>query len=185
MISFIFALGELVKQNLRYARIIFGCSKMRLQLANNMGRIQQAISRQFIAKKELIGITQKELARKLHRSEAYISELLNGDKRWNEDDIEGFCDAFGITLADLEPRPGPWAKDAKEEQELHWKLSRILREGSEKERNGIILNIEYVFGHMIQLRKDQAKGSTARKTKPIKHALVKARGSPGSASVAS
>ncbi len=46
-------------------------------------------------------ITQAELARKMGCARSQLNNLLSGERRWNEDWIDRFCEALGITLYDL------------------------------------------------------------------------------------
>lgn len=39
-----------------------------------------------------------ELARKVGHSPQYISDLLSGARRWNEDTINKVCDALNLTI---------------------------------------------------------------------------------------
>ena len=43
-------------------------------------------------------ITASELARRVKRSPQYIHDILKGRKRWNEDTIQGICDALGLQI---------------------------------------------------------------------------------------
>jgi transcriptional regulator with XRE-family HTH domain len=44
------------------------------------------------------GIKSKELAGMTGYSAAYISDLLSGERRWNEDSIDKVCRALGVQI---------------------------------------------------------------------------------------
>ena len=85
-----------------------------------MGNIQEGLKAIIEDRKEIKGLTQKGLARKMGAKPAMVSALLNGKRRLNEDWIEKFCSALNITLGDLE------AATRKDPE------PRVLREYSEK-----------------------------------------------------
>ncbi len=78
-----------------------------------MGRIQEAAKSIIRERKELGQLTQKSVADTMGPKPTMVSALLKGDRRLNEDWIEKFCDALGITLGDLE-KPTPSKIDQKE-----------------------------------------------------------------------
>jgi SOS-response transcriptional repressor LexA len=85
-----------------------------------MGKIQEALKAIVEERKELRSLTQKELADIMGAKPSMISALLKGERRLNEDWIEKFCSALGVTFGDLE------------EPTLRLPEPRILREYSEK-----------------------------------------------------
>ncbi len=96
-------------------------------------------------------ITQLELSRRMGCAQSYLSHLLSGERRWNEDSIDKFCEALGITLSDLlleapegfsELKLYPHLRHAK----IHKKLQWILEKGSEKQEViPVTRNIEVFF----------------------------------------
>ncbi len=89
-------------------------------------------------------------------------------KACNADLMDLFCQGYAPQMPE-------------EERELHWKLSQILK-GTKDERDGIALNINYIFGHMNEVRHDQTKKSTARKSKTVTRSLPpKRQTAPGGA----
>ena len=96
-------------------------------------------------------ITQLELSRRMGCAQSYLSHLLSGERRWNEDSIDKFCEALGITLSDLlleapegfsELKLYPHPRHAK----IHKKLQWILEKGSEKQEViPVTRNIEVFF----------------------------------------
>ncbi len=83
-------------------------------------------------------ITQIELAERMGCAQSYLSHLLSGERRWNEDWIDRFCEALGITLSDLlreapegfsESKLYPNPKHAR----IHKKLQWILEKGRKKQ----------------------------------------------------
>lgn len=85
-----------------------------------MSRIQEALAAIFEAKKEIGELNQTKLAHAIGVRPAYVSLLLSGQRRLNDDLIEKICDALGIKLSDLD-RP-----------EALQELPRELRAGLEK-----------------------------------------------------
>ncbi len=63
-----------------------------------LGRYAQEVFRK-LEKSGLI--TQVELAERMGCTQSHLSRLLSGESRWNEDWIDRFCEALGITLYDL------------------------------------------------------------------------------------
>lgn len=47
---------------------------------------------------EKLGLKRSDVAKASGYSHQYISDLLSGDRRWNEDSINRVCGALGITL---------------------------------------------------------------------------------------
>lgn len=47
---------------------------------------------------EVLNVKQAELARKTGYSDQHISDLLAGERRWNEDSIAKVCIALGIEI---------------------------------------------------------------------------------------
>lgn len=45
-----------------------------------------------------LSVTNSELARRSGYSPQYISDLLSGDKRWNETTMNKVCEALGIEV---------------------------------------------------------------------------------------
>ncbi len=96
-------------------------------------------------------ITQLELSRRMGCAQSYLSHLLSGERRWNEDSIDKFCEALGITLSDLlleapegfsELKLYPHPRHAK----IHKKLQWILEKGREKQEViPVTRNIEVFF----------------------------------------
>ena len=66
-----------------------------------MSKIREALNDIFKEKKHL-GLTQKAIAERIGCSQSYVSEMLSGDKHMNDETIEAFCDALGVTFADLD-----------------------------------------------------------------------------------
>ena len=103
-------------------------------------------------------ITQAELARKMGCARSQLNNLLSGERRWNEDWIDRFCEALGITLDDLlveapegfsELKLYPHPKHAK----IHKKLQWILEKGSEKQEViPVTRNIEVFFAVVCSRR---------------------------------
>ncbi len=103
-------------------------------------------------------ITQIELAERMGCAQSYLSHLLSGERRWNEDSIDKFCEALGITLADLlleapegfsELKLYPHLRHAK----IHKKLQWILEKGSEKQEViPVTRNIEVFFAVVCSRR---------------------------------
>jgi len=67
-----------------------------------MSKIRVALSRIYNDRKELGKITQGDIAKRLGCNRSTVSQYLNGYISMSEDVIEGFCDALGVKLADLE-----------------------------------------------------------------------------------
>ncbi len=96
-------------------------------------------------------ITQAELALRMGCARSQLSHLLSGRRRWNEDSIDRFCEALGITLYDLlveapegfsELKLYPHPRHAK----IHKKLQWILEKGGEKQEViPVTRNIEVFF----------------------------------------
>ena len=96
-------------------------------------------------------ITQAELALRMGCARSQLSHLLSGRRRWNEDWIDRFCEALGITLYDLlveapegfsELKLYPHPRHAK----IHKKLQWILEKGGEKQEViPVTRNIEVFF----------------------------------------
>ena len=103
-------------------------------------------------------ITQAELARKMGCARSQLNNLLSGERRWNEDWIDKFCEALGITLYDLlveapegfsELKLYPHPKHAK----IHKKLQWVLEKGSEKQEViPVTRNIEVFFAVVCSRR---------------------------------
>lgn len=93
-----------------------------------MSRIREAIAAIFDDQKEIGAINQTKLARAIGCRPGYVSLLLSGQRRLNEDLIEKMCDALGVTLSDLD-KPLHRPEEPKELREYCAKLKR-LRETS-------------------------------------------------------
>lgn len=83
-------------------------------------------------------ITQIELAERMGCAQSYLSHLLSGERRWNEDSIDKFCEALGITLSDLLLEAPEGFSEATlypnpKHVELHKKLQWILEKGNKKQ----------------------------------------------------
>lgn len=68
-----------------------------------------------------------------------IAHLLSGNRKLNEEWLIKFCDALGITLADLEPQVSP-----EEHAELYRKLRYILTK-SDRAENVLKATIEAAY----------------------------------------
>ncbi len=96
-------------------------------------------------------ITQLELSRRMGCAQSYLSHLLSGERRWNEDSIDKFCEALGITLSDLLLEAPKGFSELKlyphlRHADIHKKLQWILEKGSEKQEvNPVTRNIEVFF----------------------------------------
>jgi transcriptional regulator with XRE-family HTH domain len=70
-------------------------------------RWRRAFFREWLAYR---GMSQEELAAAIGISVPYMSQLVNGERRWNQDIIDHAAIALGITgaqlLSRLPPRPG-------------------------------------------------------------------------------
>jgi transcriptional regulator with XRE-family HTH domain len=64
------------------------------QVTNGKLNFSEVVKQAIHAK----GIKSKELAVMTGYSAAYISDLLSGDRRWNEDTIEKVCLALGVEI---------------------------------------------------------------------------------------
>ncbi len=83
-------------------------------------------------------LTQIELAERMGCAQSYLSHLLSGERRWNEDLIDTFCEALGITLSDLLLEAPEGFSEATlypnpRHAELHKKLQWILEKGNKKQ----------------------------------------------------
>ena len=83
-------------------------------------------------------IRQIELAERMGCTQSYLSHLLSGERRWNEDAIDKFCEALGITLSDLLlEAPEGFSESTlypnPQHAEIHKKLQWILEKGSRKQ----------------------------------------------------
>jgi len=96
-------------------------------------------------------ITQAELARKMGCARSQLHNLLSGERRWNEDWIDRFCEALGITLYDLLVEAPEGFSELKlyphlRHADIHKKLQWILEKGSEKQEViPVTRNIEVFF----------------------------------------
>lgn len=50
-----------------------------------------------------LGITKDDLARSTGYSHQYISELLKGERRWDEEDLSKVCEALGFEIRLVTP----------------------------------------------------------------------------------
>ncbi|MDR0843047.1 MAG: helix-turn-helix domain-containing protein [Acidobacteriota bacterium] len=66
-----------------------------------MGRIRTAFNRIYNEKKDLRQITQTDIAKSLGCKQGTVSNYLSGSVGMSEEIIDKFCDAMGITLADV------------------------------------------------------------------------------------
>lgn len=89
-----------------------------------MSRIRKAIAAIIKDRKELGLIKQKDLAHAMQCSQAFVSEMLSGDRRMSSEMVERFCDALGVTLSDLE-QPRPLSDKPKEVSEYACKLEKL------------------------------------------------------------
>lgn len=122
--------------------------------SDNMSKIQKAL----FAVYEQKAVTQTTIAKRLKCSQSFVSEMLTGDKHMNDDAIEGFCDALGVKLSELENwnpdlgegilGPGKHAGSIaytcanKAHAKYHRMLDTIL-DGTKKEwKTGIIANLK-------------------------------------------
>ncbi len=83
-------------------------------------------------------ITQLELAERMGCAQSYLSHLLSGEGRWNEDLIDTFCEALGITLSDLLLEAPEGFSEATlypnpKHVEIHKKLQWVLEKGNKKQ----------------------------------------------------
>jgi len=83
-------------------------------------------------------ITQVELAERMGCAQPHLSNLLSGRRRWNEDWIDRFCEALGITLSDLLREAPEGFSESKlypnpKHAAIHKKLQWILKKGSKKQ----------------------------------------------------
>ncbi len=96
-------------------------------------------------------ITQAELAKRMGCAQSQLSHLLSGKRRWNEDWIDKFCEALGITLYDLLVEAPEGFSELKlyphlRHADIHKKLQWILEKGSEKQEViPVTKNIEVFF----------------------------------------
>ena len=96
-------------------------------------------------------ITQAELALRMGCARSQLSHLLSGRRRWNEDWIDRFCEALGITLYDLLVEAPKGFSELKlyphlRHADIHKKLQWILEKGSEKQEViPVTRNIEVFF----------------------------------------
>jgi DNA-binding Xre family transcriptional regulator len=67
-----------------------------------MSKISDALCAIVNEKKKLRQITKYELARRVGCSSGFMSQMLNGDKRINDNMLERICNALEIKLSDLE-----------------------------------------------------------------------------------
>ena len=100
----------------------------------NMGRIREAIHAIYRQKRKL-GITQEVIADRIGCTQSFVSEMLSGDKHMNDEAIEGFCDALGVNLSDLEA-PSVSPKERSELLKLRFVLDNTRR--SEKVLRAVI-----------------------------------------------
>ncbi len=103
-------------------------------------------------------ITQLELSRRMGCAQSYLSHLLSGERRWNEDSIDKFCEALGITLSDLLLEAPEGFSELKlyphlRHADIHKKLQWILEKGSEKQEViPVTRNIEVFFAVVCSRR---------------------------------
>ena len=95
-----------------------------------MSKIRVAISRIYNDRKELGKIKQGDIAKRLGCKQSTVSQYLNGYISMSEDVIEGFCDALGVKLADLENwnpalATAPTPADISEPKELREAITDI------------------------------------------------------------
>ena len=89
-----------------------------------MGKIQEALKAIVDERKELRILTQKDLADTMGARPSMVSALLKGERRLNEDWIEKFCSALGVTFGDLE-EPTPRIPEPRVLREYSEKLKRL------------------------------------------------------------
>lgn len=95
-----------------------------------MSKIREAIHSIYLKKREL-GITQEVIAQRIGCTQSFVSEMLSGDKHMNDDAIEGFCDALGVTLGDLQVPSTEIKVDEKDD--LCRKLKVVLNKTNRSE----------------------------------------------------
>ena len=83
-------------------------------------------------------ITQLEIARRMGCAQSYLSHLLSGEGRWNEDLIDKFCEALEITLSDLFLEAPEGFSEATlypnpKHAEIHKKLQWVLEKGNKQQ----------------------------------------------------
>ena len=101
----------------------------------NMSRIQEFLKAIVDKRKETKGLTQQKLAEQIGATPGMVSALLSGERRFNEDWIEKFCDVLGITLGDIE-QATPYVPEPKVLKEYSDKLKQLY----ETLLDGIIRN---------------------------------------------
>jgi hypothetical protein len=67
-----------------------------------MDKIRTALNRIYNDKKEIGAISQSMIAKHLRCGQGTVSLYLSGARSMSDKIIEAFCDALGVTLADLE-----------------------------------------------------------------------------------
>ena len=83
-------------------------------------------------------ITQVELAERMGCTQSHLSRLLSGESRWNEDWIDSFSEALGITLSDLLLEAPEGFSEATlypnpKHADIHKKLQWVLEKGNKKQ----------------------------------------------------
>ncbi len=83
-------------------------------------------------------ITQLELAKRMGCAQSYLSHLLSGERRWNVDLIDKFCEALGLTLSDLLLEAPEGFSEATlypnpKHTEIHKKLQWVLEKGNKEQ----------------------------------------------------
>jgi transcriptional regulator with XRE-family HTH domain len=67
-----------------------------------MRSLSDGIKKAFLQKKDIEGFTQRKFAQKLGISFTYMSELMTGKRRWNEDLILKACSILDVKISDIQ-----------------------------------------------------------------------------------